>query len=205
MIKTILWDLGGVFVDWNPRYMYRKVFDSEQEMEAFLANIATMEWNEEQDGGRTIAEGCRILIEQYPDHADLITMYYSRWEEMLGGVLQETVDIYKQLKDSNQYKFYALTNWSAETFPRALKLYDFLHWFDGILVSGEEKLKKPDPAIYQLLLDRYTIDPSTAVFIDDNLRNVKAAIACGIPSIHFTSPADLVRELNELGVSCDLR
>ena len=117
-----------------------------------------------------------------------------------GGAIPESVQLFKELKDKNEYKFYALTNWSAELFPIALKRYDFLHWFDGRVVSGEEKTRKPFPEFYQRLLKRYDLDAKETLFIDDNLRNVKAAEGLGIPSIHFKDAESLRKELIELKV-----
>ncbi|MEL6945540.1 MAG: HAD family phosphatase, partial [Bacteroidota bacterium] len=172
MTTTIIFDFGGVLIDWNPHHLYQKIFDDEERMEYFLENICTSDWNEQQDGGRSIAEGTRLLVEQHPDWEQEIRAFYDRWEEMLNGPIQGTLDILKRLKESKQYKIYGLTNWSAETYPIAQKHYEFLSWFEGVLVSGEEKMKKPDPKFYQLLLDRFEIESSEAVFTDDNLRNV---------------------------------
>jgi 2-haloacid dehalogenase len=195
VITTIIFDLGSVLVDWNPNYLYRKLFADEQEMQDFLANITTPDWNEEQDAGRPLQEGTDLLIQQHPQHEENIRAFYDRWDEMLGDPIQGTIDLFKQLKESGRYKVYALTNWSAETFPIALERYDFMGWFDGIVVSGVEKICKPAPEFYQLLLDRYNVDPQEALFIDDNLRNVLAAEKMGITSIHFTSPEQLKEEL----------
>jgi 2-haloacid dehalogenase len=199
-IKNIIFDLGGVLIDWNPEYLFRKLIPDEEKRKTFFSDICTAEWNEEQDGGRSIADATSLLIQQYPDHTDLIIAYYDRWEEMLGGPIQDTVSIFKALKEAEKHKFYALTNWSAETFPKALVLYDFLHWFDGRLVSGEENTRKPFADFYQLLLDRFSLKPEESIFIDDNLRNIKAAQAMGIYSIHFTSPAQLVEDLKNLNL-----
>jgi 2-haloacid dehalogenase len=200
VINTIIFDLGAVLIDWNPRYLYSSLFANEQEMEHFLANITTPDWNEEQDAGRKLQEGTDLLIRQHPDHADNIRAFYGRWEEMLGGAIEDSVEIFKQLKNCGRYKIYALTNWSAETFPIALQRYDFLNWFDGIVVSGTEKMRKPAPAFYQLLLDRYQVIPEEALFIDDNLRNVVAAEKLGIRSIHFQSPEQLREHLAALSI-----
>lgn len=197
---TIIFDLGGVLVDWNPRYLYRKIFEKEDKMEYFLTHICTSDWNEEQDGGRSLAEGTQILVNQYPEWEKEIRAFYGRWEEMLGGVIVDTLSILASIKDSKKYRLYALTNWSSETFPIAQKRYDFLNWFEGILVSGTEKMRKPTPEFYQLLLDRFQIASSTALFIDDNLRNVEAARKMGITTIHFQSPAQLLEELRVLKV-----
>jgi 2-haloacid dehalogenase len=195
VINTIIFDLGAVLVDWNPHYLYRNLFADEQEMKDFLANITTPDWNEEQDAGRPLQEGTELLVQQYPHHEANIRAFYGRWEEMLGDAIEGTVELFKQLKDNGKYKIYALTNWSAETFPIALQRYDFLNWFDGIVVSGTEKMRKPNPAFYQLLLDRYNTKAEEALFIDDNLRNVLAAQKMGIKSIHFSSAEQLKKEL----------
>ncbi|QCR24002.1 HAD family phosphatase [Pontibacter sp. SGAir0037] len=200
MTKAIIFDLGAVLIDWNPHYLYRKIFQEEAEMLHFLENICTPAWNEEQDAGRSLQEATAMLVEQFPDHAAYIQAFYGRWEEMLGGAIEGTVAIFRELKESNKYKIYALTNWSAETFPIAKERFDFLNWFDGVVVSGDEKDRKPFPSFYQTLLDRYQVKPEEAVFIDDNLRNVKAAEELGIPSIHFTSPEALREKLEEKGV-----
>lgn len=201
MINTIIFDLGGVLVDWNPNYLYKKLFKEEAEMQHFLTNICTSAWNEEQDGGRALQAATDMLVEQYPEHETNIRAYYGRWEEMLGGAMQDTVDILNELKQSKHYKLYALTNWSAETFPVALGRFEFLHWFDGIVVSGTEKNRKPFPEFYQLLLDRYSVKPENALFIDDNLRNVEAARKMGIESIRFTSPDELKADLRQKAIT----
>lgn len=194
-VDTIIFDLGGVLIDWNPRYMYQTVFQTEEAMEYFLANVCTSEWNEEQDGGRSIAEANQILISQYPQYQSEIEAFYSRWTEMLGGAIAETVEILRKLKEERKYKLVALTNWSAETWPEATARYEFLNWFEGILVSGQEHLKKPDPAIYELLLDRYDLVAERCLFIDDNLRNIKAAEALGIRGFHFGSKPLVIEKL----------
>jgi 2-haloacid dehalogenase len=159
-----------------------------------------MAWNEEQDGGRSIKEANDMLLALYPTKSDYILAFYQRWEEMLNGPIEGTVEVLRQLKSNNKHSLYALTNWSAETFPRALELFDFLHWFDGRIVSGEENTRKPFKEIYELTLSRFGLDPAETVFIDDNLRNIKAAEACGIQCIHFQSPDLLVNELKKMQV-----
>ena len=192
---TIIFDLGGVLVDWNPAYVFDTLIEDEEKRNHFFKNICTPEWNEEQDAGRTLEEATKMLVDQHPEWQEYIEAYYGRWEEMLGGPINETVEIFRQLKDSGRYKMYALTNWSAELFPIALQKYHFLHWFDGRLVSGEEKMRKPFPEFYQLLLDRFAIKKEEAIFIDDNLRNVESAREFGIETIRFTTPAELKKEL----------
>jgi 2-haloacid dehalogenase len=191
IIKNIIFDLGGVLVDWSPDYMYKKLITDENQRKIFLETICTLDWNEQQDGGRAIEEANRELISMFPEHKDLIEAYYARWEEMLGGPIQPTVEIFRQLKQAKKCGIYALTNWSAETFPRALELFDFLHWFDGRIVSGEEKTRKPFKEIYDLTLSRFNLVASETLFIDDNLRNIKAANELGIITHHFISPEQL--------------
>ena len=199
-VTTIIFDLGGVLIDWNPAYVFDKLITDETKRRQFFAEICTSDWNEEQDAGRSLQEATQMLVDQHPEWQEYIEAYYGRWEEMLGGPIHETVEIFRQLKESGQYKLYALTNWSGELFPIALQKYDFLHWFDGRLVSGDEKTRKPFPEFYQLLLDRFAIKKEEAVFIDDNLRNVEAAVKLGISSIRFTSPAQLKEELQKQNI-----
>ncbi len=200
MINTIIFDLGGVLINWDPQNLYRRFFENEDDMADFLQSICTADWNEEQDAGRSLQEGTKILVKEHPRHEKNIRAYYDYWEEMLAGPIEGTVEILKQLKKGNQFKIYALTNWSAETFPKALKLYDFLNWFDGVVVSGTEKMRKPSSAFYKLLLDRYNVRAEEALFVDDNKRNTDAAQQVGIDSIVFTTPETLVAELQNRGI-----
>ena len=199
-INTIIFDLGNVLIDWNPKYVFDNLFDDEERKKYFFENICTMEWNEAQDAGRSIKEATEELIAKYPDWKEYIEAYYNQWKEMLGGPIHDTVEIFKELKQSGKYKLYALTNWSAELFPYALEAYEFLHWFDGRVVSGEEKIRKPDPDFYHVLLTRFHVKPEEALFIDDNFRNILAAEKIGIRTIHFVSPQQLKEELSELNV-----
>ena len=195
MIDTVIFDLGGVLIDWNPRYLYRKIISDESRMEYFLANIAASDWNEQQDAGRPVAEGMAELAGRHPEWQNEIHAFYGRWEEMLGGPIHGSVDVLSELKDAREVRLLALTNWSAETFPIARKHYGFLEWFEGILVSGEEKLKKPDRRFYRLLFERFNVEPERSVFIDDSERNVEAARECGLNAIHFESPEALRDQL----------
>ncbi|MCC2547268.1 HAD family phosphatase [Hymenobacter sp. BT175] len=199
-ITAVIFDLGGVLIDWNPRYLYRKLIADEAEMTRFLDTITTPDWNEEQDAGRSLAEGTALLAAQHPEHRELIEHFYGRWPEMLGGAIQGTVDILAELRDAGNYTLYALTNWSAETFPVAQQQFGFLSWFEGIVVSGTEKMRKPAPAFYQLLLTRYDLEPGQAVFIDDNERNIRAAEALGLHALLFQTPEQLRQDLLALGV-----
>ncbi|MGV4529720.1 HAD family hydrolase [Ornithobacterium rhinotracheale] len=197
-IDTIIFDFGGVLVDWNPRYVFKKYFDNEEEMEWFLANICTNEWNMEQDRGRSFAEATKILQNQFPEHSEMIAKFYGEWEDMLKSDIPGTVEILKELHQ--KYPLYGLTNWSAESIDIAYNRYDFFSLFKGIVVSGEEKLIKPEPEIYQVLLNRYSLTPEKCLFIDDNLDNVKAAQAQGINAIQFTSPEKLRKDLEDLNL-----
>lgn len=167
-------------------------------MEWFLENICTMDWNEQQDAGRTLEEATRILIAKFPDHAEEISAYYGRWTEMLRGTIKGTEEILKGLFDTKKYRLLALTNWSAETFPIAQERYEFLNWFEGIVVSGIEKCKKPETKIYNILLNRYQLNSDECIFIDDNPKNIATANRMGIKGILFTSPENLKVELNKL-------
>lgn len=203
MITTIIFDLGGVLIDWNPEYLYRKVFKDESELKHFLEKVCTPEWNEEQDAGRTLAEATDFLLKEYPEHEENIRLYYNRWQEMLAGAIEGTVEIFEKLKKTKRFKIYALTNWSAETFPIALEKYQFLSWFDGVVVSGTEKKRKPFPEFYQILLDRYQVKAEETIFIDDNLRNVDAAKQVGLDAIHFRTPEQLNEELLNRGIDLE--
>lgn len=199
-INTFIFDLGNVLIDWNPDYVFDPMFEDKERKKYFFQNICTMEWNEMQDEGRSIKEATEELCARHPEWKEYIEAYYGRWIEMLGGAIHQTVDIFRQLKEKEKYRFYALTNWSAELFPHALERYEFLHWFDGRVVSGEEKMRKPNPEFYNVLLNRFSVRPDEALFIDDNLRNVKAAEELGISSIHFRSPQQLREELKSLAL-----
>jgi 2-haloacid dehalogenase len=199
-IDAIIFDLGGVLIDWNPSYVFDKMFEDEERKRHFFENICTPDWNEKQDAGRSLKEATEELLVKYPEWKDYIEAYYGRWQEMLGGPIHGTVEIFKQIKKSGNYKLYALTNWSAELFPIALERYEFLHWFDGRVVSGEEKMRKPFPEFYQLILDRFQLEIEETLFIDDNLRNAEAAKALGLKTIIFTSPSQLKEELLKLGI-----
>lgn len=197
--NVVIFDFGGVLVDWNPRHLYRKLFgDDEEGMERFLTEVTTNEWNLQQDKGRPWSEAVALLTKEHPQHVGLIAAYHERWPETLKGPIDDSVTILHDLKKAG-HPLYGLTNWSHETFPFARERYAFFDWFDGIVVSGEEGMIKPDPKLYETLLERYDIDPKRAIFIDDNKHNVEAAEALGIHGIHFHSPAQLRSELIALG------
>lgn len=201
-INTIIFDLGGVLIDWNPEYVFLDVFEGDRtKMKWFFDNICTQDWNENQDAGYPLQQATEDLVKLFPEHETHIHMYYGRWEEMLGGAIEGTVKILKKLIDNPDYKVVALTNWSHETFPIALERFEFLHWFEGIIVSGDEKTRKPFKDIYELTLKRFNITPKNSIFIDDNLKNIEAANALGINGIHFESPETLVEQLKTYSVT----
>ena len=193
--KAVVFDLGGVLIDWDPRYLYRKLLDDEAAVEEFLATVCTPEWNAEQDRGRPFAEGVAELAERHPEHAADIAAYHERWPEMLAGEVPGSVEVLADLRAAG-VPLYALTNWAAETFAITRERFEFLDWFCGLLVSGEEGMTKPDPAIFRLLLDRFGLDPAAAVFVDDSEANVAAARGLGIDAVRFTGPERLRRELS---------
>ena len=200
-IKNIIFDLGGVLIDWNPEYVYLDVFEGDRKkMQWFLDEICTMDWNENQDGGYPLQKATEERVSLFPQYEEWIRMYYGRWEEMLGGSIEETVEILDQLLGDIKFRVIALTNWSSETFPVALQRFEFLHRFEGIVVSGIEKTRKPFPDIYQLTLDRYGFKAEETLFIDDNQRNIDVAADMGIQTIHFKNPKDLKYNLNKKGI-----
>ncbi|MGB3607327.1 MAG: HAD family phosphatase [Psychroserpens sp.] len=200
-INTIIFDLGGVLIDWNPEYVYLDAFDGDRnKMEWFFDNVCTMDWNENQDAGYSLQQATEDRVKLFPEYEDYIRMYYGKWEDMLGEAIDGTVKILRKCIDNPNYKVVALTNWSHETFPIALKRFEFLHWFEGIVVSGEEKTRKPFTEIYELTLERFNINAEEALFIDDNLRNINAAKKLKINTIHFKSPEQLQEELKSLDI-----
>ena len=197
--SIVVFDLGGVLIDWDPRHLYRKLFaDDEAAMEDFLATVCTREWHRHHDAGRSFAEGARILKARHPDKAALIDAFGARQDEMMAGPIAGTVEILEALCLRGT-PLYALSNWPAEGFPLARERFDFLGWFRGIVISGEVGAIKPQPRIYQALIERFAIEPRSAVFIDDSEVNAAAARPFGFHAIHFTSPAALRDELVALG------
>ncbi|WP_243050206.1 HAD family phosphatase [Dyella sp. RRB7] len=190
VVDTVIFDLGNVLIAWDPRRLYRQLIDDEAQREWFLREVCNSAWNEQQDAGRPWAEATALLRAKFPQHADWIDAYHHRWEETLVGPIEESVVLLAALK-ARGVRLLALTNWSQETFPVARRRYPFLRWFEGIVVSGEERLVKPDPRIYQRLLDRYAVDPARALYIDDSARNVAAAEALGMRGWWFRDAAGL--------------
>lgn len=199
-IKNIIFDFGGVVMDWNPRYFFKYYFNDDQKMEFFLKNIATDEWNAEQDRGRTLAEGTEIQVAKFPQWEKELRAYYDNWTTMLRSDIPKNVEVLRKLEHTD-YELFGLTNWSAETFPYALENYDFFKIFDGkIVVSGTEKVIKPNPKIWEVLLERYHIKADESVFIDDNAKNIEVAKALGFITVHITPETDLEKELKDLGL-----
>lgn len=199
-IKNIIFDFGGVLMDWNQRYFFRNYFKDEEKMEFFLKNIATDEWNAEQDRGRSLKQATDLQVNKFPEWEKEIRAYYDNWSKMLKGDIPQNVAVLRELS-STDYELFGLTNWSAETFPYALENYDFFKLFKGkIVVSGEEKLIKPDPEIWHLLLKRYHLKAEECVFIDDNLKNIQTAQQLGFQVVHIQEETCLKTELEQLGV-----
>jgi 2-haloacid dehalogenase len=197
---AVVFDLGGVLIDWNPRYLYRKLFGGDEvAMEHFLAHVCTPEWNLRQDEGRLLTDAYALLARDFPQHKALIECWGPRFDEMMAGPIAGTVDILSALR-RREIPLYALSNWSAETFPYAQARFEFLKWFRGIVISGERKLIKPDPRIYRHLLETHGLRAEETVFIDDAPHNVAGATAVGIHALQFTQPAALRRALLDLGL-----
>ena len=196
---TVVFDLGGVLIDWDPRYAYRALGGTEAEIEHFLEHVAVSEWNRQMDAGKPFAQAIEERKAAFPDHAEWLEAWWSRWPDMLGGPIQGTVDILAELKERGT-PLYALTNWSAETFPIARERFAFLSWFRGIVVSGEVQKAKPDAEIYHHLADDFGIALPEAVFIDDVPANVEAARTVGLHGVLFEGPDRLRRDLEALGL-----
>ena len=182
-----LFDLGNVFFDWDPRYFYKDVFDDSDKMEYFLNNICNDEWNFKQDSGRLIKDGELELISQFPDFEAQIKMYYSNHKKMIRKYFKLSVELLNFLFVKG-YESYVLSNWSSETFIGMKEEYPFLKQFKGMIISGEEKLCKPDPAIYKLAISRFNLDPQQTVFVDDKYENILAAKKLGFQTIHLKNP-----------------
>jgi 2-haloacid dehalogenase len=199
--NAVVFDLGGVLIDWNPRYLYRSLFeDDEAAMERFLAEVTTPEWNHRQDEGRPWAEAIAELTGRYPGQRELIEAYHSRWQEMLGGPIEATVEVLARLREAGRVRLFALSNWSSETFVIARPRFPFLDWFEAVVISGDLGIAKPDPAIFEHLLRRFQLDAGTTVYVDDIPANVEAAARLGFRAIHFRDAADLRRRLKSEGL-----
>ena len=198
-MKDIVFDFGGVLVDWNPRDLYRKIFATEEEMEWFLSQVCTAQWNEQLDAGRPFEEAIVSLQEKYPAYRTQIADYYARWDEMMAGAVPGTADIVRELKDKG-FRVYGLSNWSAQTFPLAQKRFPVFSWLDGRVLSGEEKINKPEAEIFRRLLARFSLKAENCIFIDDNLQNIAAARTLGFETIPFDGADSLRKALVRSGV-----
>lgn len=190
--NVVVFDFGGVLVDWNPHYLYDPYFGSREKADWFLTHICNSAWNVQMDGGKPFEEGIAERVGEYPEWEKEIRMYRSEWLKMMGGQISGMQEVVEDLK-ANGYRLYGLTNWAADTFALVRHTYPVFDLLDGIVVSGEEKVAKPDPRIFRILLERYHITPSDAVFIDDNKPNTDAARALGLQTILFQS-AEQLRE-----------
>ncbi len=198
-IEAVVFDLGGVLIDWDPRHLYRKLFDGEEAMERFLREVCNDAWNEKQDAGRKLSEATETLIAEHPGQAEMIRAYYDRWPEMLAGPLPRTVAVLADLKEAG-IPLFSLTNWSAETFPIAFKRFDFLHWFDDIVVSGAEGVIKPDRRCFDILVGRSGLPAASLIFVDDRMDNVVEAQNAGLEALQFTTADQLRQDLRALGL-----
>ena len=196
---VVVYDLGGVLIDWNPRHLYRKLIEDETTMEWFLAEVCHTAWNEEQDRGRSFAAAIEEAAARHPEYRPLIEAYFERWAEMMAGEIEGAVAILEELRTSG-HELHALTNWSAETFLHARERFAFLEWFESILVSADVGLIKPDPAIFRLLLERIGRTPAECIYIDDNPKNVASAAALGLDAIAFQGAPELRAELEGRGL-----
>ncbi len=196
---SVVFDLGGVLIDWDPRHLYRELIKDEAAMKAFLADVVGQTWNRQQDAGRSIAEANAELIANHPEHRELIEAYYGEFDRMMKGPIDGTVEVLQDLS-ANQVPLYALTNWSAETFPLAQARFDFLDLFKGVVVSGREGMRKPDTAIFELLCDRYDLEAEDTLFIDDHRPNVEAAEKLGFHTVLFSGPSQLRGRLTGWGL-----
>lgn len=198
-IQAIIFDFGNVLLEWNPRRVYRRYFQNEEEMEQFLHDVNFMDWNLQQDKGRSFAEGVAVLSKEFPHYAELIQVYHDNWIHSIGESLTGTIEIMKRLKKAG-YQLYGLSNWSAETFPLARERYDFFNLLDDIVISGDVGTVKPDPEIFEIMLERIGRPASECLFIDDAPSNIEAAQKMGFATIHFQSPEQMERQLHRLDV-----
>ena len=200
-IKAVVFDFGGVLVEWDPRRLYRKIFSDESEMEAFLKNVCSPEWNLTLDKGKPFKQAVAERIALFPEYADEIRAFDDRWEEMRGNAIAENVALLRRL--AKRYPVYGLTNWSEEKFLQTKPKFDFFNLFNGIVVSGVEKEVKPEPRLFEILLERYGLNANECVFIDDSLPNVETAKKLGFTALRFTTPDKLVADLKAAGVETD--
>ena len=199
-IDTVIFDIGNVLIPWDPRWLLRKLLPDETALERFMSETGFIQWNAQHDAGQAFAQGIEKQGAAFPHYRHLFQAYFERWEETIAPPIQGCVSLARKLRTAG-YRTLALTNFSAETFPRAIRLNPFLSEFEGIVVSGEEEMMKPETAIYTLLCDRYAIQPARAVFIDDSLHNVEGARHIGMHAVHFKTVEQLHEDLHALGIT----
>ena len=197
MIRNIIFDFGAVLVDWDPMRLFEPYFNDPDKTDFFLEKVCPYEWNMTVDAGRSTKEATEERIKLYPEWEEPIRMYYGKWIGMMGGQIEGMEEVLKSLK-ARGYHLYGLTNWSAETFPYAFNTYKFLQSFEGIVVSGEEKMIKPEKGIYLTLLERYNLKPEETFFMDDNINNVETALSRGIHALQFTGTEDNLKEIGKI-------
>jgi len=197
-IKNVVFDFGGVLLDWNPRYLYRDIFKDDEKLEYFMKNVITPTWNAQMDRGRTFAECIKELSDLNPEFKDEIGLYHKCWHTMLKGEIESGMKVFNAVLESGRFKMYGLTNWSAETFPATFNKYTFLQKLEGIVVSGEEKMVKPEKGIYLTLLERYHLVPEETFFMDDNINNVEVALSRGIHSVQFTGTDENLEQIGKI-------
>jgi 2-haloacid dehalogenase len=198
-VDTVIFDLGNVPIPFDPRWLFRKMLPDDESIDRFFAETGFHAWNLEMDAGKRFADGIAEQSQRFPHHRPLFEAFFARWAETVGEPIAESIDIFRTLKREG-IRTYALTNFSAETFPLAVARFPFLKEFDGTVVSGDERLLKPQPEIYQLLMQRYSVVPASAVFIDDKLENVETARRLGLHGIHFVEPTAVRTALRGLGL-----
>lgn len=197
MIKNIIFDYGAVLLDWNPHHLYDSYFGSAEKAEWFLQNVCTYTWNTQHDGGKPVAEGTAELIAQFPEWEKEIRMYYGCFEQMIGGQIEGMYELITGLKQRG-YHVYGLTNWSGETYPLVRHKYPIFDLMEGMVVSGDEKMLKPNAEIFELLLQRYGLKADESVFIDDNANNCQGARNVGLQAIQFKDARSLAEELEKI-------
>jgi 2-haloacid dehalogenase len=199
-IAAVVFDIGGVLLDWDPRHLYRQLFDDPAEMADFLGRICTPRWHLSHDLGADTYESCRELARTHPDHEHMIMAWAERSEEMIGGQLDAAVEVLAELK-AGGVRCLALSNMEPEKFLLRRSRFPFLEWFDGCVISGIEGVVKPDRRIFEILLCRYHLDPTATVFVDDMERNVEAARELGIVAFRYSTAERLRDDLRDLGLA----
>ena len=197
---AVVFDLGGVLLDWDPRHLYRKLISDPGQMEDFLGRICTPQWHLAHDRGESIEPSCRELAARHPEHADLIMAWAHRGEEMIAGQHEDAIAVLAEVKAAG-IPCFALSNMEAETFPLRRARYPFFGLFDGYVISGVERVVKPDRRIFEILLSRYDLRPEATVFIDDTAANVAAANELGVRAIRYSGASALRRDLRDAGLA----